>query len=181
MMCSRSPKVLGFYVAMMLIIASSNYLVQYPVNAWLTWGAISYPLSFLVTELATYQFGAKQARNVVYLGFAWGVTLSFWLSSPRIALASGTAFLISQLLDIAVFSSLRRASSWWFAPLGASVSASLIDTILFWSLAFGGEGGFYLTLALGDLAIKIAIDLGMLAPFRWAIRARFTPKYTALS
>lgn len=153
---------------MIAIVVASNIGVQYPINDWLTWGALSYPMSFLVTEIVNRLHGPMPARRVVYAGFAVGVLLSFVLSTPRIAFASGTAFLISQLLDIAVFNRLRSLS-WWYAPFFASVGASIIDTALFWSIAFYGEPMPLLTLATGDFLIKLVLDVGMLLPFRLAI------------
>lgn len=157
------------YLAMIIAVASSNYLVQFPINDWLTWGAIIYPVTFLVTELTNRFYGPKVARMVVYVGFALAVFISIWLATPRIALASGTAFLISQLLDISVFNRLRQ-TAWWHAPFFASVSASIIDTIIFWTMAFYGEDMPYVTLAIGDFSIKLTMDLIMLTPFRLAIR-----------
>ena len=159
--------------AMMLVVASSNYLVQFPLPHpaladWLTWGALSYPFAFLVTDLTNRWFGPAQARRVVYAGFALGVMLSLYLATPRIALASGTAFLIGQLLDITVFNRLRQLS-WWKAPLLSSFLASLVDTFLFFSLAFAGTDILWLTLGLGDLAVKVVFALLLLAPFRLAI------------
>lgn len=154
---------------MILIVAASNYLVQFPLNDWLTWGAFTYPISFLVTELTNRFYGSKIARKIVYAGFAAGVLLSLYLSTPKIAFASGTAFLVSQLLDILIFNRFRQ-KPWWYAPFYASVAASLIDSAIFWNLAFFNENIPLLTLAIGDTAIKIAVDLSMLTPFRFAIK-----------
>lgn len=162
------------YLAMMVIVASSNYLVQFPINDWLTWGAFTYPLSFFVTEITNYLRGTKQARYVVYVGFLLGVLLSARLSTPRIASASGLAFLVSQLLDISVFNSLRR-SSWWVAPLLASLIASLIDTVIFWTTAFAGEPVPLLTWATGDFLVKVALDIGLLLPFRLVCKKYWKP------
>ena len=152
-------------LAMTATVVASNYLVQFPLNDWLTWGALTYPLSFLITDLTTRLQGAARARRVVYVGFALAVLLSLWLASPRIALASGTAFLAGQLLDILVFQRLR-AGSWWRAPLVSSTAGSVIDTALFFSLAFAGTALPWVTLALGDLAVKLLLALLFLAPFR---------------
>lgn len=152
-------------VAMIAIVTSSNYLVQFPINDWLTWGAITYPVSFLVTDLTTRLQGPGRARAVVVVGFVLAVLLSIGLATPRIALASGTAFLVGQLLDIAVFQRLRRGS-WWKAPLVSSTSGSVLDTAIFFSLAFAGTGLPWLTLALGDLGVKLVLALLFLAPFR---------------
>lgn len=157
------------FLAMIVIVASSNYLVLFPINDWLTWGALPYPASFLVTELTNRYFGPHIAKKVVYLGFVAAVMISIWLATPQIALASGVAFLIAQLLDIAVFNQLRN-QSWWQAPFFASVSASAVDTALFWSIAFWGEPLPILTWALGDFFVKLTIDVIMLTPFRLAIR-----------
>ncbi|MFO1070148.1 MAG: queuosine precursor transporter [Geminicoccaceae bacterium] len=152
-------------LAMLVIVAASNVLVQYPINDWLTWGAITYPVSFLVTDLTTRLQGPGRARQVVVLGFVLAVILSAWLATPRIALASGTAFLVGQLLDIAVFQKLRQGS-WWRAPLVSSSLGSAIDTAIFFGLAFAGTGLPWHTWALGDLAVKLVLALLFLAPFR---------------
>jgi queuosine precursor transporter len=154
------------YFAMMLTVAASNYLVQFPINDWLTYGAFPYPISFLVTELTNCLHGPAQARKVVYVGFFLGVCLSLALAPMRIAAASGAAFLVSQLLDIFVFNKLRRMT-WWIAPLGASALASIIDTALFWSIAMWGEKNIPLfTWAVGDFLVKLGMDALMLTPFR---------------
>jgi uncharacterized PurR-regulated membrane protein YhhQ (DUF165 family) len=159
--------------AMVAVVAAANVLVQYPVeafgaDAWLTWGAFTYPLSFLVSELTNRRFGPQAARRVVYVGFALGVALSAALATPRIALASGAAFLGGQLLDIRVFDRLRR-QAWWRAPLVSSLLASAVDTALFFSLAFAFTAVPWPTLALGDFAVKLTMALVLLAPFRAAI------------
>jgi uncharacterized PurR-regulated membrane protein YhhQ (DUF165 family) len=160
-------------IAMVAVVAASNYLVQFPLNDWLTWGAITYPLSFLVTDLTNRAFGPARARQVVYVGFALGVALSIWLADWRIAAASGTAFMVGQLLDISVFDRLRRAA-WWQAPLLGSVLGSIVDTALFFSLAFAGTPVPWVTLALGDLAVKLVLAIFFLAPFR-ALMGRIVP------
>lgn len=159
--------------AMMLVVAASNYLVQFPLphpalRDWLTWGALTYPFAFLVTDITNRFLGPALARRVVYVGFALGVLLSLILASPRIALASGSAFLVGQLLDITVFNRLRGLS-WWKAPLLSSFLASLVDTFLFFSLAFAGTTMPWVTLALGDLAVKLAFAVLLLVPFRAAL------------
>ncbi len=156
--------------AMAAIVVTSNIAVQYPITQfglqdWLTWGALTYPVAFLVTDLTNRRFGAETARRVVYVGFALAVALSLLLADPRIALASGSAFLLAQLLDILVFDRLRRAA-WWRAPLASSVCGSVVDTALFFSLAFAGTGLPWMTWALGDLAAKLAVALCLLLPFR---------------
>lgn len=160
------------YLAMIAIVVSCNYLVQFPINDWLTYGSFTYPFSFLVTELTNGLHGPKIARRVVYVGFALAILLSIWIATPKIAFASGIAFLISQLLDISVFNKLRT-KAWWYAPLFASVSASFIDTCLFWNLAFWGEPLPYLKWAISDFSIKLLCDFLLLMPFRLASRRTF--------
>lgn len=155
-------------LAMALVVALSNWLVQFPLGNWLTWGALSYPLSFLVSDITIRLQGPGPARRVVFAGFAVGVVLSAWLAGPRIAAASGTAFLAGQLLDIAVFQRLR-AGAWWRPPLVGSVVGSAVDTGLFFSLAFAGTDIPWPTLAAGDLGVKLALALLFLAPFRLAV------------
>jgi queuosine precursor transporter len=163
------------FIAMISIVAASNYLVQIPINEWLTWGAFAYPISFLVTELTVRFYGSKIARKVVYAGFAVGVLLSLYLSAPKIAIASGLAFLVAQLLDILIFSRLRSGiyfpAPWWVAPFWASAFASIVDSAVFWNVAFFGENMPLLTLAAGNTAIKIVVDVSMLTPFRIATRS----------
>lgn len=157
------------FLAMAAVVAASNFLVMFPINDWLTWGTFTYPISFLITELTNRQWGPQRARKVVYVGFAIGVTLSILFATPKIALASGSAFLCAQLLDISVFNRFRSAA-WWCAPFFASFSASLVDASLFWSMAFWGENLPVLTWAIGDTSVKLLIDIAMLTPFRLAIR-----------
>ncbi len=152
-------------LAMTVIVTVSNVAVQVPINDWLTWGALTYPISFLVTDLTNRALGARAARQVVYVGFAVAVVLSIVAAGPRIAVASGLAFLLAQLLDIAIFGRLRR-SAWWQAPLVSSFIASALDTILFFALAFAGTGLPWTTWALGDYGVKLALALVMLIPFR---------------
>jgi uncharacterized PurR-regulated membrane protein YhhQ (DUF165 family) len=157
--------VIAGIVAMGLVVVVSNIAVGYPINDWLTWGALTYPIAFLVTDLTNRSFGAKPARRVVYAGFAVGVILSLWLADPRIALASGTAFLVAQLLDIAIFDRLRR-QAWWKAPLVSSLISSAVDTALFFSLAFAATGLPWVTWAIGDYGAKLAMAAALLLPFR---------------
>ena len=152
-------------LAMTAVVLASNYLVQFPINDFLTWGAFTYPVAFLVTDLTVRLQGPERARRAVYVGFALAVLLSLWLATPRIALASGAAFLAGQLLDILVFQRLRRAA-WWKAPLVSSTAGSVIDTVLFFTLAFAGTGLPFVTLGLGDLAVKLVLAALFLAPFR---------------
>jgi hypothetical protein len=156
--------------AMAAVIVLSNVLVNHPINAWLTWGAFSYPLVFLVTDLTNRTLGPQMARRVAWAGFAIAVAVSLvlaqmGLSTWRIALASGTAFILAQLLDIAFFNRLRLAS-WWKAPLIGSLVASLVDTAVFFFLAFAGTDMNWLMLAAGDLAVKAAMAAVLLAPYR---------------
>lgn len=157
------------FFAMAIIVIASNCLVMFPINDWLTWGAFPYPISLLITELTNRQYGPKQARKVAYWGFALAMFFSIWLATPKIALASGTAFLCSQLLDICVFNHLRR-TTWWIAPVIASFSASLVDASIFWNLAFFGEDVPLLQWAIGDTSIKLLLDVAMLTPFRLAMK-----------
>jgi queuosine precursor transporter len=151
--------------AMVVVVAGSNVAVQYPINDWLTWGAFTYPVAFLVTDLTNRRLGPRMAREVAWVGFALAVVLSIVLATPRIALASGSAFLTAQLLDIAVFDRLRRLP-WWQAPLVSSAIASIWDTALFFSLAFAGTGLPWITWAIGDLGAKAAMAVLLLLPFR---------------
>lgn len=158
----------GFWngvLVMTVLVTASNVLVQYPINDWLTWAAFTYPVCFLVTDLTNRAMGPAAARRVVLVGFAVGVLLSIYFATPRIAFASGSAFLIAQLLDIAIFDRLRRGT-WWQAPLVSSSIASAVDTALFFSIAFVGTGVPWITLGLGDYAVKLAMALAMLLPFR---------------
>lgn len=159
---------------MILIVVASNWLVQFPINDLLTWGAITYPFSFLVTDLTTRLHGPVRARRVVWVGFMIAVLISVWLATPRIALASGTAFLAGQLLDIQVFQRLRDGS-WWRAPLVSSILGSVLDTTLFFSLAFAGTDMPWKTLALGDLGVKLAIAVLALVPFRAILALALPP------
>lgn len=179
------PLLVAAVLAMIAVVTASNILVQVPLGDWLTWGAFTYPLAFLVTDLTNRRFGPAAARRVVLVGFALAVALSWWLATPRLAIASGTAFLAAQLLDIAVFDRLRR-QAWWKAPIVSSVASSIVDTAIFFSLAFaalfaalGPADGFagealailggqprWIGWALGDLAIKLALAPLLLAPYR---------------
>ena len=167
--------ILAFLMA--LVVALSNYLVQFPVNYLglkdlLTYGAFSYPIAFLITDLSNRRYGKNTAKKIVYLGFALGVFLTLYFStnysdliSIRIAIGSGTAFLVAQLIDINVFDRLRK-KIWFKAPLVSSLVGSSIDTFLFFSIAFYGTGVSWITLSFGDLLVKIFVALIMLIPFR---------------
>jgi len=151
--------------AMMAVVAASNVLVQYPVQQFglaelLTWGAFTYPLAFLVNDLTNRRFGPAVARQVVYFGFALAVMLSFWLATPRIALASGSAFLVGQLLDIGVFNRLRRMS-WWQAPLAGSLIGSALDTVIFFSLAFAGDADMSFPVTYASTGITVPLWVGL--------------------
>jgi len=159
---------IAFAAAMVLIVVSSNVLVQYPLSDWLTWGAITYPFSFLVVDLANRYHGPRMARRIVYVGFVVALLLSAWLATPRIAIASGTAFLCAELLDVTIFNRLRR-HAWWKPPLVSTLFASIVDTAIFFTLAFAGTDMPWVTLALGDLGVKLAIALFALVPFRVAL------------
>ena len=160
------------------VIISSNYLVQFPVNNFglekiLTYGAFTYPISFLVTDVANRAFGKFIAKKVVYFGFLIGVSLTLLVStnfsdiiSIRIAFGSGIAFLTAQLIDINIFDRLRRNKSWYIAPLISSTIGSVIDTFLFFMISFYGTQTPWFTLSLGDLSVKLLIALLMLIPFR---------------
>tara|TARA_Y100000590_G_scaffold248835_1_gene279599 strand:- start:402 stop:989 length:588 start_codon:yes stop_codon:yes gene_type:complete len=164
-------------ITMAFIVVLSNYLVQFPVNYFglqdlFTYGAFSYPVAFLITDLANRKYGKKVARKIVYIGFILGLILTLYFStdfsnliSQRIAIGSGTAFLIAQLLDVQIFDALRK-KVWFLAPLISSLVGSTIDTFLFFSIAFYGTGINWVTLSLGDLLVKIFVALVMLIPFR---------------
>lgn len=151
--------------AMAVVVTASNILVQFPINDWLTWAALSYPFAFLVTDLTNRQLGPASARRVVWVGFACAVALSAWLATPRIAGASGTAFLVGQLADVWAFDRLRHLK-WWQAPLASSSLGSVLDTALFFSLAFAGTGLPWVTWGVGDLAVKAVFAALLLIPFR---------------
>ena len=192
---------LSLLVLMAAVVVASNVLVQYPVQYQLgpliledllTWGAFTYPVAFLVTDLCNRTFGPARARNVVVLGFLLAVGISIYAATPRIAIASGSAFLVAQLLDVSIFNRLRHAH-WWRAPLISSIIGSVLDTFLFFSLAFaasfavlgandpfaieaapflgafGAEVPRWMSWAVGDLAVKLIVALALLAPYRLII------------
>jgi uncharacterized PurR-regulated membrane protein YhhQ (DUF165 family) len=189
---------LTIYVALMtIVVVASNFLVQFPLNGEiagiqlgdiLTWGAFTYPVAFLVTDLTNRQFGPTTARKVVFAGFVVGIALSFFTSVPRIAIASGSAYLAGQFLDIALFNRLRR-QAWWRAPLVGSLIGSLLDTVMFFSLSFAAvfvflgpntpfaleqapilgifatEAPRWISWAIGDFSVKLIVGLVMLLPY----------------
>lgn len=152
-------------LAMAVIVLISNVLVQFPINPWLTWGAFSYPVAYFVTDVCNRASGPVLARRVAWVGFAVGLILSVIFAPLRVALASGSAFIVSQLLDVAVFNRLRQ-KSWWKAPFFGSAAASIVDTSLFFGIAFAGTAIPWLPLAAGDLAVKIFMALALLPPYR---------------
>ena len=164
-------------VLMGAVVLSSNYLVQFPIKYYglediLTYGAFSYPIAFLITDLANRSYGKLIARQIVYIGFIIGISFTLFFStnfadliSVRIAVGSGTAFLVAQLIDVQIFDKLRK-KKWFVAPLTSSFIGSAVDTFLFFSISFYATGIPWVTLSLGDLAVKIFVALVMLIPFR---------------
>ena len=160
-----------------VVVLSSNYLVQFPIKYYgleeiLTYGAFTYPVAFLITDLANRSYGKIIARRIVYIGFTIGVSFTLLFStnfadliSVRIAIGSGTAFIVAQLLDVQIFDQLRKRK-WFVAPLTSSFIGSTVDTFIFFSISFYGTGIPWITLSLGDLAVKIFVSLMMLIPFR---------------
>ena len=175
----KTKKILFFVLALSMatIVALSNYLVKFPVNYFglqdlLTFGAFSYPLAFLITDLSNRKYGKDTAKKIVYIGFALGVFLTLFFStnfvdliSIRIAIGSGTAFLVAQLVDVQIFEKLRK-KRWFVAPITSSFVGSTIDTFLFFLISFYGTSIHWLTLSLGDLAVKLLVAVLMLIPFR---------------
>ena len=165
-------------VMMGIVVISSNFLVQFPVKIFgleelLTYGAFSYPVTFLITDLANRAYGKGEARKIVYIGFILGVLLTLLIStnfkdiiSIRIAIGSGVAFFIAQNLDVNIFDKLRKHRFWFTAPLASSIIGSTVDTFLFFGIAFYGTGISWLTLSLGDLTVKLIIAMLMLVPFK---------------
>ena len=168
-------------LVMGIIVLSSNYLVQFPINYYglneiLTYGAFSYPIAFLITDLANRSYGKIIARRIVYIGFIIGIGFTVLFStdfadfiSIRIAIGSGVAFLTAQLLDVQIFDHLRKRK-WFIAPLTSSMIGSTVDTFLFFSISFYGTGVPWFSLSLGDLAVKIFVTLVMLVPFRLLLK-----------
>ena len=163
------------------VVLSSNYLVQFPIKYYgleevLTYGAFTYPIAFLITDLANRTYGKLIAKNIVYIGFIIGICFTLIFStnfadliSVRIAIGSGIAFLVAQLLDVKIFDYLRK-KEWFVAPLTSSIIGSIVDTFLFFSISFYATGVPWITLSLGDLAVKIFVALLMLIPFRMLLK-----------
>ena len=176
---SKSFLLLSFLMG--VVVLSSNYLVQFPINYYglneiLTYGAFSYPIAFLITDLANRSYGKRVARKIVYFGFVLGIGFTVLFStdfadfiSIRIAIGSGIAFLTAQLLDVQIFDRLRK-KEWFVAPLTSSLIGSTIDTFIFFSISFYGTGIPWITLSLGDLSVKIFVALMMLIPFRLLLK-----------
>ena len=176
---SKSFLLLSFLMG--VVVLSSNYLVQFPINYYglneiLTYGALSYPIAFLITDLANRSYGKRVARKIVYFGFVLGIGFTVLFStdfadliSIRIAIGSGIAFLTAQLLDVQIFDRLRK-KEWFVAPLTSSMIGSTIDTFLFFSISFYGTGVPWVTLSLGDLIVKVIVALIMLIPFRLLLK-----------
>ena len=166
-----------FSFLMGAVVLTSNYLVQFPIKYFeleelLTYGAFSYPVAFLITDLVNRSYGKVIAKKIVYIGFFIGITFTLIFStnfadliSIRIAIGSGTAFIVAQLLDVQIFDKLRKMK-WFIAPLASSLIGSTVDTFLFFSIAFYATGIPWVTLSIGDLAVKIFVALIMLIPFR---------------
>ena len=164
-----------------VVVLASNYLVQFPINYYnlekiLTYGAFTYPIAFLITDLANRTYGKEVARKIVYVGFTMGISFTLLFStnfadliSIRIAIGSGTAFLIAQLIDVQIFDKLRK-KDWFVAPLTSSIFGSTIDTFLFFSISFYATKVPWITLSLGDLTVKILVTLLMLIPFRLLLK-----------
>jgi len=171
-----------------VVVLASNYLVQFPINYYgldkiLTYGAFSYPIAFLITDLANRSYGKFVARKIVYIGFTIGIIFTLIFStnfadliSIRIAIGSGTAFLTAQLLDVQIFDNLRK-KNWFIAPLTSSIIGSTVDTFLFFSISFFSTGIPWVTLAIGDLIVKILVAVIMLIPFRLLLKT-FKPAKT---
>ena len=176
---SKSFLLLSFLMG--IVVLSSNFLVQFPINYYglneiLTYGAFSYPIAFLITDLANRSYGKIVARKIVYFGFVLGIGFTVLFStdfadfiSIRIAIGSGVAFLTAQLLDVQIFDRLRK-KEWFVAPLTSSMIGSTIDTFLFFSISFYGTGVPWVTLSIGDLIVKVIVALIMLIPFRLLLK-----------
>ena len=177
-----NKNIIPYIFSMMLIVLASNYLVQIPfkflnLENILTWGAFTYPIAFLVTDLANRIHGINFTKKVIQIGFIWGIAVSLFFSlsqfdliSLRIVIGSGIAFLTAQLLDANIFNKLRNHKHWFVPPFLSSIISSAIDTILFFSIAFYGTEVPWITLAFGDFIVKILIAMLMLVPFRLIIK-----------
>ncbi len=178
-MLANSNRLLVFLtIAMGIVVILSNYLVQFPVKHYglqeiLTYGAFTYPITFLITDLTNRAFGKKIARKIVNIGFLIGILLTLFVStnfsdyiSVRIAIGSGVAFLVAQNVDINIFDKLRQEKKWFVAPFVSSLVGSIIDTFIFFTISFYKTGVPWVTLALGDFCVKLLIALTMLIPFR---------------
>ena len=164
-----------------VVVLTSNYLVQFPIQHYdlekiLTYGAFSYPVAFLITDLANRSYGKLVARKIVYIGFAIGISFTLLFStnfadliSIRIAIGSGAAFIVAQLLDVQIFDNFRK-KKWYIAPLTSSIIGSIVDTFLFFSISFYATGVPWVTLSLGDLIVKVLVALIMLIPFRLLLK-----------
>jgi len=187
-------------LAMAAIVVASNILVQFLYGEWLTWGAFTYPLAFLVTDIMNRMYGAAAARRVVLVGFVVGLICSLIgtqimgefgpLVTVRIAIGSGLAFLVAQLLDVSIFAALK-GGTWWRAPLVSTLVGSTLDTAIFFSVAFSGalsfihpatdvswasdvlpilgtgpEAPLWVSLAVADWMVKLTLALLALVPFR---------------
>ncbi|WP_339109462.1 queuosine precursor transporter [Thioclava sp. GXIMD4216] len=196
-------------LAMAIIVVASNILVQFLLGDWLTWGAVTYPFAFLVTDLMNRFYGPRQARRVVLAGFVTGVLCSLIgsqiegqfgpLVSVRVAIGSGSAFLLAQMVDVAIFDRLR-SGSWWRAPLVSSLIGSCLDSTIFFSMAFATQLAFiwpaddvswanetlpvlgvgpmaplWVSLAIADSSLKFALSLIALLPFKAAV-TKLSPK-----
>ena len=177
MVSSKNQLFLFLAFLMACVVTLSNYLVKFPVNHFglqnlLTYGAFSYPIAFLITDLSNRKYGKDAAKKIVYFGFALGVILTLYFStnysdfiSIRIAIGSGVAFLVAQIIDVNIFDKLRQ-KKWFVAPLFSSFIGSCVDTFLFFSISFYGTNIPWITLSLGDLSVKIFVALIMLIPFK---------------
>ena len=176
----KSKLFLLLALLMASVVALSNYLVQFPIKYFnlenlLTYGALSYPVAFLITDLSNRRYGKNVAKKIVGIGFLLGIFLTLYFStnysdliSIRIAIGSGSAFLVAQLVDVNIFNKLRN-KIWFLAPLTSSLVGSSIDTFLFFSISFYGTGINWITLCFGDLFVKIFVALMMLIPFRFLL------------
>ena len=175
-------------VLMGVVVLASNYLVQFPIKYYglegiLTYGAFSYPIAFLITDLTNRSYGKLIARKIVYIGFVIGIAFTLFFStnfseliSVRIAVGSGAAFIFAQLLDVQIFDKLRK-KEWFVAPLTSSFFGSTVDTFLFFSISFFGTGVPWITLSIGDLTVKIFVALLMLIPFKLAVSIKKATSY----